>query len=324
MPLRLGDRNESVRRWRVVMAARFAGYARTRGPLPTDTDEFGPRARDWQLEYEIRTGQPQDGVVSDDDLRALGVPIPVDRRPWLFTVHGTGQPDPVGEGLPANTAREVLDLYRWQPIGNYPAATFPMWNSIIQGVEELVKQMLEKLDAPDAPDAALAGYSQGAVVVAYVLKHEVINPKGRLHKFLGRIKKVVFWGNPMRQQGIAAFDEWIHPLAAPDTHGILDDRLEGLENMPFEVRDYAHDDDMYAAIRDSQKDEYKIAIAKIVMLATGWYSGENSIFSQLKELGFNPFTEIPAMFGAIVDAIKFFTGTAHGYNIYPAVAFLRS
>ena len=74
MPLRIGDRNESVRRWREVMAKRFAGYARTRGALPTDTDEFGPRAQSWQLEYEIRTGQPQDGVVSDDDLRALGVP----------------------------------------------------------------------------------------------------------------------------------------------------------------------------------------------------------------------------------------------------------
>lgn len=94
--------------------------------------------------------------------------------------------------------------------------------------------------------------------------------------------------------------------------------------MPFEVRDYAHDDDMYAAIRDSEKDEYKIAIAKIVMLATGWYAGENSIFSQLKELGFNPFTEIPAMFGAIKDAIAFFTGTAHGYSIFPAIEFLRS
>ena len=51
MTLKLGDRNETVRRWRQVMNAMFGGtpqhpglYARLHGPLPTDTDVFGQRA----------------------------------------------------------------------------------------------------------------------------------------------------------------------------------------------------------------------------------------------------------------------------------------
>ncbi|QDP44597.1 lysin B [Mycobacterium phage NothingSpecial] len=323
MSLRLGDRNETVRRWRTVMAARFAGYARVRGELPTNTDEYGPRAAAWQTEYELRTGQEPDGVVSDADLRALGIPVPKDTRPWLFTVHGTGQPDPTGEGLPANAARLVLDLYKWQPIGNYPATAFPMWGSIMKGVDELVLQIEQKLTGNE-DNFSMAGYSQGAMVVAYVLKHHILDPKGRLHKFLHRLRKVVFWGNPMRQKGIAHFDEWIHKIAPPESHGIYtEDLLENLEQYDFEVRDYAHRGDMYACNFDNDADEYKRAICKIVMRATDWISGPDSVVSQLKELALRPLPEMVATATAIIQAIKFGLSTEHGYNIYPAVAFLR-
>ncbi|ASZ75443.1 endolysin [Mycobacterium phage Kimona] len=239
---------------------------------------------------------------------------------WLFTVHGTGQPDPLGPGLPADTARQVLDLYKWQPIGNYPAAPFPMWKSIMQGVEELRVQ-LRRVDDDD--EVNLAGYSQGACVVAYVLKYDIMNPDGEFHHLLHLVRKVVFWGNPMRQQGIAHSDNWIHATAGPETHGILEDRLEGLENAPFEVRDYAHDEDMYAAVKDDDMHEYQIAIARIVMRATDWFVGENSIMHQLLELGQRPIWEGIAAAQAAIDALKFAGSTAHGYNIQPAVEFLR-
>lgn len=89
MPLRLGDRNSSVRAWRHVMNTRFGGlYTRLHGPLPDDTDQFGPRAAQWQQEYQKRTQQTVlDGVVSDNDLRALGVPLPL---PKLYPVQGVG------------------------------------------------------------------------------------------------------------------------------------------------------------------------------------------------------------------------------------------
>lgn len=326
MPLRVGSNdgntNGLVSRWQKTMLARFAAYAKAYdgGPLRVD-GYFGYDDAEVQREYERRTRQLSDGVVSDDDLRALGLsaaPAPAADR-WLFTVHGTGQPDPLGPGLPADTARQVLDKYRWQPIGNYPASVFPMWPSIQAGRKELNHQIDIK-----PGEINLAGYSQGAAVVGQVLKHDIMSPKGNLHHRLRDVRRVVLWGNPMRQKGIAHDDHWIHRVASPDSYGILDDRLEGLESASFEVRDYAHDEDMYAAIRDGDKDEYKVAVAKIVMRADDFWYGPNSVVSQLKELGQRPIEEGIALAMACIDAIRFFTNTAHGYNIGPAIDFLRS
>ncbi|AFQ97321.1 LysB [Mycobacterium phage Rebeuca] len=321
MALKLGSSGELVNAWIRTMNARFESYSKAYdgGPLREDA-YFGYDDAEVQREYERRTGQPVDGEVSDHDLVALGL---ITEKPWLFTVHGTAQPDPLGPGLPADTAKQVLDLYRWQPIGNYPAKAFPMWPSIMQGYAELVKQIEEKLSR-DNSDFALAGYSQGAVVVGQVLKHEIINPNGRLHKFLHRLKKVVFWGNPMRQKGIAHFDEWIHPVAGPDTMGILEDRLENLEQYDFEVRDYAHEGDMYASIKEDDMHEYQVAIGRIVMKATDFWGGKNSVVAQLAELAQRPLWEGIAVARAIIDAIGFATNMGvHGYNIGPAVRFLR-
>lgn len=302
------------------MAKRFAGYAREAGPLPTDTDVYGARAAHWQRIYQRRTNQPQTGIVSDADLSALGIsPGPASNElPWLFTVHGTGMADPLGPGLPADTARAVLAHYRWQPIGHYPAAPFPMKPSIDRGVAELIAQ-IESKHGP----FSLAGYSQGAVVVGMVLKHHIMNPAGRLHHRLRDVRKVVFWGNPMRQKGIAHDDRWIHKVASPDSYGIMEDRLEGLERAPFEVRDYAHDADMYAAIRDGDRDEWKVMIQKIIFKATDFYAGEDSVVSQLRELTERPISEGIAAARAAIDAIRFFTNSAHAYNIGPAIEFLR-
>ena len=329
MSLRIGDHNETVRQWRIIMSKRFAGYARVCGELPTDTDQFGPRAASWQKEYERRIGEPQDGVVSDDNLRALGIPVPRNTRPVFFTVHGTGVADPLAPGLPADTARAVLDLCDWQPIGNYPAAAFPMWPSITKGQAELQYQAGGGDDGRwKDRDIWLAGYSQGAIVVGQFLKHDVMDPNGAYHYLLPRIKKVVFWGNPMRQKGIVAFDQWIHEVADADSHGILDDRLEGLENAPFQVRDYGQRKDIYACNHDTDTDEYKRSICKIIMRATDFWNGPDSIVHQLIELGQRPLQEGIAMAQAIWQAGGFFTAlginSPHAYNMYPAIDFLRA
>ncbi|AIS74089.1 lysin B [Mycobacterium phage Anubis] len=321
MPLRVGSNDANtgglVSRWQKTMLARFQAYAKAYdgGPLRVD-GYFGYDDADVQREYERRTHQTVDGEVSDADLRALGLEA---AKRWLFTVHGTGMPDPLGPGLPADTARAVLDKYTWQPIGNYPAAVFPMWPSIQAGRTELRNQIAAK-----AGEVNLAGYSQGAVVVGQVLKHDIMDPKGSLHHRLGDVRKVVMWGNPMRQKGIAHDDRWIHKVAGPDTYGILEDRLEGLDKAPFEVRDYAHEDDMFASVRDDDIHEYQIAIAKIVMTATDFWQGPNSLVAQLTELGQRPLPEGIALANSILDALKFATNTAHGYNIGPAIEFLRS
>lgn len=321
MPINLWDANPTVKHWRRVMNARFGPlYTRLHGPLPEDTDVYGPRAQAWQREYERRTNQPDDGIVSDDDLRSLGISPVADARemPWLFTVHGTGVADPMAPGLPADTARDVLSDYRWQPIGNYPAQTFPMKPSIDKGVAELVKQINSK-----PGPFALAGYSQGAVVVGQVLKHRIMH--GDLQHRLGDLRKVVFWGNPMRQRGIAHFDHWKYDMAGPDTFGIMEDRLVGLESAPFEVRDYAHAGDMYAAITDSEADEWKVMIQRLVFSVTDFFGGPDSLVAQLLEWSQRPLSETYHAASAGVDAIRFFLNLEqHAYNRFPAVDFLRA
>ncbi|AMS01007.1 lysin B [Mycobacterium phage ArcherNM] len=323
MSLKVGSSGEVVDRWIRVMKARFVSYA---GKLAVD-GYFGLDDAEVQREYERRTHQTPDGIVTDGDLAYL---LPA--KPWLFTVHGTGMADPLGPGLPADVARDVLDIYRWQPIGNYPAAAFPMKPSYDKAIAELVLQIDQKL-AGNNDEFSMAGYSQGAIAVSYVLKHELINPKGRLHKYVHRLKKVVLWGNPMRQKGFAHSDEWIHPVAAPDTMGIPEDRLEALEQAMkvygFEVRDYAHDGDMYASIKEDDMHEYEVAIGRIVMEAKGFYGGKDSVVAQLGELAGRPLFEMIAMARAIIDALSFLSKSTQGekwphlYNRYPAVAFLR-
>jgi len=323
MPIKVGSSGPTVTLWQKVMVRRFASYSKAAdgGPLRAD-GYYGNDDAAVQREYERRTHQPIDGIVSDGDLVALGISPVEDARgmPWLFTVHGTGMADPLGPGIPADTARGVLDKYRWQPIGNYPAVPFPMKPSIDKGRAELVLQ-LEQKPGP----LALAGYSQGAVVVGQVLKHDIMAPEGRLHHRLKDVRKVVFWGNPMRQQGIAHFDHWKYPVAPADSFGIMADRLEGLDNATFEVRDYAHSGDMYACVKDREADEWKVMVQRLIFSVTDFFGGEDSLVAQLLEWGQKPLSETIAAATAGIEAIRFFMNLdQHNYNRFPAVDFLRS
>ena len=79
-------------------------------------------------------------------------------------------PDPFGPGLPADTARAVPDLYKWQPIGNYLAKPFPMWPSVLEGLEELNYQ------ANSHPGDINVWAIASATVVGQWLKHSVMDP----------------------------------------------------------------------------------------------------------------------------------------------------
>ena len=128
----------------------------------------------------------------------------------------------------------------------------------------------------------------------------------------------------MRQQGIRADDGYL-PIAKPDTAGILEDRLEGLEHAPFEIRDYGHADDMYASVGFDDMAEDERAICKIFM-GNNVFCGPDSILAQIFELMTRPVAEIMAMFNAIMDAGLFFLGgtKADGYDIGPATVPARA
>lgn len=206
MPLRLGDRNESVRTWRHIMNIRFGPlYTRLHGPLPEDTNEFGPRAVSWQKEYELRTSQIMDGEVSDDDLFALGIAIPA--------VPGSGQ---VCVGITIGGAGSAFNNgYQWdlgemldktrcyhQPIG-FDTNPFPMNKGVKDGVTELVRQL--NLPRPQfggqncttIPWFVPLAYSMGSIVWMTVLMRILF---GDLQKFKATYMGSNSFGNPMRQK----------------------------------------------------------------------------------------------------------------------------
>jgi hypothetical protein len=203
MPLRLGDRNESVRTWRRIMNARFGGlYTRLHGPLPTDTDQFGPRAVVWQKEYESRTQQPQDGEVSDNDLRALGITPPPVVEPVcvMFSINGAGSTWDMGYPFDIG---ETLDKSKvWhQPIG-YNTNPIPMKIGVQDGINEFIRQLGMPRGARGLNCTVLPWtyvfYSMGALVGMAVVDRV-------LHGDLGRFKSTYLggatFGNPRRQEG---------------------------------------------------------------------------------------------------------------------------
>ncbi|AJD82124.1 lysin B [Mycobacterium phage Cosmo] len=233
--------------------------------------------------------------------------------PTLYTVHGTGVS--MWDGPPADCARRLLDKYRWQPVGNYPASAFPMWPSIQAGCLEL-NRLIESTPGK----FTFAGYSQGAMVTSIVYKYDLLDPMGRLHHRLPDFMGGVTWGNPMREMG-KAWTDGVGAVAGQNNGGIAEDRLVGT---PWNWRDYAHKGDLYTDCEFDDEGEYKRSVCKIVM-GHNVFGGPDSILRQVIELGLDPFGEAIPMIKAISDAGMFFINrtTPHiNYNVGPAVDFL--
>lgn len=145
----------------------------------------------------------------------------------LLTVSGTGtnmwdttspQPALVGSTL----AAAQPDRYLWQPVGDYPAATFPMEPSITMGVQSLIYLTTGETypgfnitpgQTYGDNSLILIGYSQGACVVVQFIQwcYEF----NRMD-ILSRIVCVAVLGNPQRLEGFASgnqFAGWPLPAA---------------------------------------------------------------------------------------------------------------
>jgi hypothetical protein len=96
MFLELGDAGPVTQRWRQLMAAMFGPlYESLHGPLPGSRNDFDAQAKAWQEEYERRTNQPVDGIVSEQDLADLKLVLP--HRPiWCYSAPGSGVPGFIG------------------------------------------------------------------------------------------------------------------------------------------------------------------------------------------------------------------------------------
>lgn len=320
--LKLGSQSPLVRVWTDVMKTRFKGYALGLDGQPLKNDGYyGLDEQSVQREYERRTGQAQDGKVSEDDLIRLGV-VPI-----LFTVHGTGMADPFGPGYPADLARACLDVVKWQPIGNYPARPFPMWNSVLQGAAELKFQIRQYANRYPGCRIILCGYSQGAIVTALVHELYIAAENGELRDLRGRVMLGVTWGPPMREKGVAngnKFAGW----HISDGRGILKGRMK---NTPDYWLDFVHcmgspeGQDIYGDVPDDATGENETAICDFIMSET-WYSGVLAIAERIFSTILNPFEEGDDLVKAVLQAGMFFGGGLKPHNIYdigPAISAVR-
>lgn len=321
--IRLNDRGPHVRRWRGVMAARFGGYARKLGPLPLDTDVYGPRAESWQREYETRTGQLVDGIVSDADLLALGVvnepPKPV-VKPVLFTVEGHNSDMFVGPCAFTAKALEDEGVCRWQPIG-YNNTALPFDNQ--SGIDELARLVGSTVldngtPFPPGTPWGMNIFSQGGIVGSRFFLEHVRPTNGRLHWRLKDFRGCLAFGNPYRENGVIA--EWVPDPPRPNTQGISDVRMTFT---PPNWKEVSRHGDLYAENEVSNSGEHKTAIYKAVQ---NQWTGTDSIVQQLVEIGLNPAPELIAVATAIVSGVRFlFDMGRHGtYDLAPCVDFMRA
>lgn len=233
MPIQLGDRNESVRTWRKIMNARFGGlYTRLHGSLPMNTDEFGPRAVLWQKEYEFRTMQTQDGIVSDSDLAALGITIPAIPPSGQLcvgiTIGGAGSAFNNGYQWDLGEALDKRRCYH-QPVG-FNTNPFPMQNGIDDGIQRTIDELFRPRvefggrNCETIPWFVPLAYSMGSLVWMAVLMRVLFGDLQQFkHTFMGSNS----FGNPGRQAD-HSFPGGIHVpgegigMATAGTHDVPD------------------------------------------------------------------------------------------------------
>lgn len=327
----LGDSHEDVRALKAFMRKKFS-YARALADTPLYDQEMLTAVLDMQARYlaagRLLAGKYTAGVVNYATKVAMGFvtrPAPQpDQRPLLFTVCGTGAPWWVGPD--ADTARAVEDKYRWQPIG-YPARPVPMGPSIKAGRDELYTQFVRHRTQIEEYGAALAGYSQGAIVIAETWEQDIKLPGGRLSWAKPHLRKAVTWGNPMRQAG-SAWPTANGTVPPPSHHGVTGVLMT---DTPDWWRDYAHKGDIYTDTPPDESAENRLAIWQAIRDGS-LVRGPDSFLRQVLEVtgvvrDASQLAETTGMVKAMLDAIVFFgQGTKPHVTYSPgeAIAYLRS
>jgi hypothetical protein len=333
--LGLGDVSEEIRLIKAHMRKRFS-YAKALADTPTYDDAMTTAVAEMQGRYnqdgKLAAGKYLPGIVNLETKYAMGYlqrPPGPDTRPVLFTLCGTGVPYWVGPD--ADLARAVEDRYRWQPVA-YPAAPFPMGKSINAGKSELgvqlnraepgfmLRQQVEKYGA------ALAGYSQGAVITSEVWEFDIKPANGALHWVKDHVLKAVAWGNPSRELGSVWPDFAAGQSVAPSNTSGVAYPADRMKDTPEWWRNYAHKGDLYAAAEQGESGEDKTAIWRIIR-GEKFFVGPDTLLEQFLEITQSPLPGAIGAFKAMLDAGMFFSKglTPHtSYNVQPAIDYLRS
>jgi len=326
----LGDDDPEVQRIKGYLRRKFS-YAKNLADTPFYDKQMVDVVAQMQARYnaggQLPAGKYTPGVINLATKVAMGyipAPLKADVRPMLFTVCGTGVPWWVGPD--ADLARGVLDRYNWQPIG-YMAQAVPMAPSITQGRAELVNQFNIHREQVVRCGAALAGYSQGAIVTSETWEQDIKPTGGRLHWAYPHITKAVTWGNPCREKGKVWPDAGAPP-SPPDHQGVTEDLMV---DTPEWWRNYAHVGDLYSDVPDDESGINRTAIWKIIRDGDAVHGPSSLLRQVLQVLGVEQsksgqLGEVTGMFKAMMDAIVFFgqqTGPHVNYDITPAVQYLR-
>ena len=331
--LGLGDADPEIGKIRDFMRRKFARYA---GSLPDPRNAAGVPLFDEPMVQATLTMQrayvaegklkPElaNGYIGASTKVAMGylAATPVDIRPMLFTVCGTGVPWWIGPD--ADTARALENVYKWQPIG-YPAAPIPMGPSIWAGVNELCNQFEIHRDQVVRNGAVMAGYSQGACITSETWEKQIKPVGARLSWAKPYLRRAVTWGNPNREQGKAWDDQSGIPVAPPNTAGVTGTLMK---DTPDWWRNYAHAGDMYTAgwTGNNPESQDKTAIWQLIR-GTSMFFGPDSLLSQFLEMAREPVPNAIGAFKAMWDAGMFFgSGTRDhiNYNTAPAIEYLRT
>lgn len=183
-------------------------------------------------------------------------------KPVLLTASGTGAD--MWTGYPADVARRMEDLWYFQPI-NYPAAMFPMGQSVDQGINEGVRIVNEEI--PVGTPTALVGFSQGGSVVSRLLDEY---RTGRLKHRQSELVAGVTFGNPDRE------------LDANGGRGISNRRIKNTPPWWIDLFDRL---DIYANVPNNDVGEDMTAIFRFVQLrGIDDLIGEDSILEQIIEI----------------------------------------
>lgn len=282
------------------MLRRFRSYAIGVDGQPLRNDGyFGYDEAKVQREYQRRTHQLPDGVVSDRDLGALGLTQPV-----IFTVEG--HRSNLWFGPCADNARRQQQEGRayWQPVW-YDCNALPFNNK--NGVQSLThlaggEVLPDGTPFPPGTPWGIIGFSQGAMVVSDFLEQRIL--KGPLQWRLKDLKRSLCLGNPRREFGKCA--PWADNPPPLNTGGILlsgqfvttGTALEGIH------AENANANDMFTQNTFDDAGLNKEAIARIVT-QNSWAGGPSAILSRvLAILGNVPVGSIGAI-KAIVQSIMF-------------------
>lgn len=307
MTLQLGSHGPLVSRWTDVMLRRFSGYAKGLDGKPLRNDGyFGLDEQAVQREYQVRTKQAPNvalatGVVSDHDLAALGLTMPV-----IFTVEGHLSNMWLGPCADGARALQIQEVCYWQPVW-YDWQKLPFNNaSGVQSLNTLLSadRLPDGTPFPSGTNWGIWSFSQGAMVACDFMEQLVLPENAPLHYRLRDFKRGLAKGNPRRELNANA--SWVSRPAKRGTSGIMvhDQFVTTGTVIADRWRESGHTGDMFAENTDDATGWDKEAIAKIIT-ENSWFGSDAAIFGRLVRLYGNPVGEaIPALM-ALISAIKF-------------------